>query len=104
MTLFGVLVATSRQPSWVSVVVSGISRSFPRNSALYVVRPAPTSPGCHYGVAWTVFDYATLRLPRPTVLVAGRSFLLARAMQSFVVIPWPFYKQARQGGPKSGPD
>ena len=21
--------------------------------------PAPTSPGCHYGVAWTAFDYAT---------------------------------------------
>ena len=66
--------------------------------------PAPTSPECHYGVAWTVFDYATLRLPRPTVLAAGRSLLLARAMKSFVVIPWPFYKQARQGGPKSGPE
>ena len=38
--------------------------------------PAPTSPERPYEKAWTAFDFATLRLPRPTVSVVGRSFLL----------------------------
>jgi hypothetical protein len=57
---------TSRQPSWVSVVVL-IGE---------LLGPAPTSPERPYEKAWTAFDFATLRLPRPTVSVVGRSFLL----------------------------
>ena len=38
--------------------------------------PAPTSPERPYEKAWTAFDFATLRLPRPNVSVVGRSFLL----------------------------
>ena len=66
MTLFDVLGGTSRQPSWVSVVVL-IGE---------LLGPAPTSPERPYEKAWTAFDFATLRLPRPTVSVVGRSFLL----------------------------
>ena len=66
MTLFDVLGGTSRQPSWVSVVVL-IGE---------LLGPAPTSPERPYEKAWTAFDFATLRLPRPTVSVVGLSFLL----------------------------
>ena len=66
MILFDVLGGTSRQPSWVSVVVL-IGE---------LLGPAPTSPERPYEKAWTAFDFATLRLPRPTVSVVGRSFLL----------------------------
>ena len=38
--------------------------------------PAPTSPEPPYEKAWTAFNFATLRLPRPTVSVVGLSFLL----------------------------
>ena len=57
VTLFGVLVATSRQPSWVSVFTLRISRSFPRNSALCVVGAC-----CHQSrvLLWSSLDSVRL--------------------------------------------
>jgi hypothetical protein len=49
VTLFDVLGGTSRQPSWVSVVVL-IGE---------LLGPAPTSPERPYEKAWTAFDFAT---------------------------------------------